>query len=186
MLNLIPAKHAAKVRATYDQATDKVIATIVKARVADINLHFPDNPFDCRISVNLEMDWTARSRSSSAQSVAGRDALPDRRKDRLSYTQSHYQVDLTQVTHSNKVPHVSSLPILHPRFPCVGHADGVADGDQNASRVDKEHEIEIEVSAATLVDQGQRAANGEPNQYFDLVSGLVNNVRVLAGRLAPS
>ena len=29
--------------------------------------------------------------------------IPDRNKDRLSYTQSHYQIDLTQVTQTTSV-----------------------------------------------------------------------------------
>lgn len=37
------------------------------------------------------------------------DRQPDRNKDRLSYTQSHYQIDLTQVTQTTNT-HVSTIP----------------------------------------------------------------------------
>jgi hypothetical protein len=103
----IPAKHSVKVRVTYDQTTGKVIAMIVKARVADLDLYIPTCAFDCRISVNLEMDWDGTLEELEREAV-GHDASPDRRKDRLSYTQSHYQIDLTQVTHTVAGLHVSN------------------------------------------------------------------------------
>ncbi|OIW22704.1 mRNA triphosphatase CET1 [Coniochaeta ligniaria NRRL 30616] len=103
----IPAKHSVKVRVTYDQTTGKVIAMIIKARVADLDLYIPTCAFDCRISVNLEMDWDGSLEELEREAVS-HDASPDRRKDRLSYTQSHYQIDLTQVTHTVAGLHVSS------------------------------------------------------------------------------
>ena len=51
---------------------------------------------------------------------------------------------------------------------------------QASQRIDKEHELEIEVSAATLIEQGRRAMSGEPHRYQELVEGLVDNVRVLS------
>ena len=98
--NRIPARHSVKVRVTYDQNTNEVIAMIIKARVADLDIHQPTCPFDCRISVNLEMDWEGSLEELQSVSVQSQDPQPDRRKDRLSYTQSHYQIDLTQVTHA--------------------------------------------------------------------------------------
>jgi hypothetical protein len=95
----VPMQHAAKVRVTYDQKTNEVLAKIVKVRIADINLHIPSSPLDCRISINLEMDWSGSVddlEQMAAQST--RPAPPNRNKDRLSYNHSHYQIDLTQVT----------------------------------------------------------------------------------------
>lgn len=40
--NLLPHRHPVKVRVTYDKKTNEVLAKIVKARVADLNIHFPD------------------------------------------------------------------------------------------------------------------------------------------------
>lgn len=87
-----------RARVTYDQKTGDVLAKIVKARVADIDLHMPQSPMDCRISVNLEMKWDGPVEELEEAAASYAEKAPDRRKDRLSYTQGHYQVDLTQVT----------------------------------------------------------------------------------------
>lgn len=94
--NVLNPRHAIKVRVTHDQKTGQLLAKIIKARVADLDLYIPRCPLDCRISVNLEMryDGDVDSLIQSADSPR----MPDRNKDRLSYTQSHYQIDLTQVT----------------------------------------------------------------------------------------
>lgn len=103
----IPSKHSVKVRVTYDQNTGDVIAKIVKVRVADLDIYMPSHPFDCRISVNLEMDWDGTVEELEREAIA-HEASPDRRKDRLSYSQGHYQIDLTQVTHTVAGLHVSN------------------------------------------------------------------------------
>jgi hypothetical protein len=61
-------------------------------------------------------------------------------------------------------------------------ADILCSQPQKEPRVEKEHELEIELSAAALIEQGRRAANGEPHQYQELVEGLVDNVRLIARR----
>jgi polynucleotide 5'-triphosphatase len=97
-------RHVVKVRVTRDQRSGELLAKIIKARVADLDIYNPQSLLDCRISVNLEMryDGDVESLISSSESVR----MPDRNKDRLSYTHSHYQIDLTQVT----VADVSSPP----------------------------------------------------------------------------
>jgi hypothetical protein len=96
--------HSVKVRVTHDQKTDKLLGKIVKARIADLSIHFPDLPLDCRISVNLEMDWDGPVDELERMSaVTGRPPLPARTKDRLSYTHGCYQIDLTQVTSGHGV-----------------------------------------------------------------------------------
>ena len=105
-------RFASKVRVTYDQEESKVLAKIVKARIADLNLHFPEFPFDCRISINLEMDWDGevadleRMQANKSQ-ASHRPAPPNRNKDRLSYSHGQYQIDLTQVTQVIHGPNVS-------------------------------------------------------------------------------
>ncbi|KAK4237523.1 CYTH-like domain-containing protein [Achaetomium macrosporum] len=147
--------HGARVRVTYDQKTKKVLSKIVKARIADMSLYFPDQPLDCRISVNLEMDWDGEvAELESMASASGRQPIPARNKDRLSYKHGCYQIDLTQVTQSV--------------------------GGPGNPRVEKEHELEVEVDPAPLIDQGQRAMEGQPHQYVEVVEGLVNNIRILA------
>ncbi|KAK4159428.1 CYTH-like domain-containing protein [Cladorrhinum sp. PSN259] len=153
ILNLSSNK-APRIRITQDQKTDKVLARIVKARVADASLHMPKLPFDCRISVNLEWEWDGpvEELDRLAAAVASRGPIHQRNKDRLSYTHCFYQVDLTQVTSPG-----------------------------NSS---KEHELEVEVDPNTVIDQGRRAQGGQPHLYLELVSGLVNNIRVLAQKAA--
>ncbi|KAJ3495059.1 hypothetical protein NLG97_g3666 [Lecanicillium saksenae] len=140
-----------KARVTYDEKTGEVLNKIVKARVADIDLHMPKCPMDCRISINLEMNWDGSV--EELEQVAGQptQGITDRRKDRLSYKQGNYQIDLTQVTMPN-----------------------------GQGRGDKEHELEIEVSASAVIEQGRRAMAGESHGYQELIEGFVDNVRVLA------
>lgn len=111
---LFPTKHTPAVRVTYDQADGTVTAKIVKAKVANLHIHFPMWPLDCRLSVNLEMDWDGPVEElEAAVGQSARERKPDRNKDRLSYKQGHIQVDLTQVTHSARGPNVSlSRPSL--------------------------------------------------------------------------
>lgn len=52
--------------------------------------------------------------------------------------------------------------------------------NQNSSKVEREHELEIEVSAAKVREQGRLAKEGQITQYEDLVKGFVDNVRTLA------
>ncbi|KAF5665147.1 mRNA-capping enzyme subunit beta [Fusarium heterosporum] len=137
-----------RVRVTYDQKTQEVLGKIIKARVADLDIHFPSLPMDCRISINLEMDWDGTV--EELEQLPNRGDNPDRNKDRLSYTQGPYQVDLTQVSH-------------------VGQG----------GRLEKEHELEIELNPNLLIDQGRKAAGGGIHRYQELVEGFVDNIRVL-------
>ncbi|KAM7221244.1 CYTH-like domain containing protein [Rhypophila decipiens] len=140
--------HRPKVRITYDQKTNEVLAKIIKTKVQDIHLFLPESALDCRISVNLEMDWDGPVEALESQTK--RPPAPDRMKDRLSYSHGHYQIDLTQVT------------------------------QVNSQRPEKQHELEIEVNPAAIIEQGQRAASGQPHQYPELVEGFLNNICLLA------
>ena len=97
-VNINP-RHAnkSKVRITTDQKTGKVLAKIIKARVADIDIYSPNTLFDWRISVNVEMDYKGELTDLvEPQTRDGKQA--DRNKDRMSYKHLAYQIDLTQVT----------------------------------------------------------------------------------------
>jgi len=100
--------HAVKVRVSYDQMTNKVIAKIIKARLVDLNIYNPQSPLDCRISINFEMRFDGDIEDIIASGYG--DRIPDRAKDRMSYTQSQYQIDLTQVTQVVSVNASQSLP----------------------------------------------------------------------------
>ena len=51
---------------------------------------------------------------------------------------------------------------------------------QATSKIEKEHELEIEVSSAEVRKQGLLLRNGLPNDYEQLIKGFVDNVRLLA------
>jgi polynucleotide 5'-triphosphatase len=93
---LLNPRHVVKVRVTHDQRTGQELAKIIKARVADLDIYNPGAPLDCRISINMEMRYDGEV-EGLPMSGDPSSRTPDRNKDRLSYTQSHYQVDLTQV-----------------------------------------------------------------------------------------
>jgi polynucleotide 5'-triphosphatase len=182
MLGSLPAavreklnpRHAVKVRVTHDQKSNQVLAKIIKARITDLNIYNPQSKLDCRISINFEMKYDGDIEDIIATGIGER--IPDRNKDRLSYTQSHYQIDLTQVTQTTSV-NVSS--------PSTKLSETILTGLQGVNRTEKEHELEIEVSTAAIQDQGQRAAAGQAEGYLALVDGFLNNYRVLSRYAEP-
>lgn len=155
-----------KARVSYDQKTGKVLAKIVKARVANMNIHFPHLPLDCRISVNIEWDWDGPVEEIEGNQIPNKERPPDRIKDRLSYTHGFYQIDLTQVTQGQPTSG-GQPPQPHPATP-------------------KEHELEVELEARSLIEHGRMLMQQQPNRYEDLVDGLVNNMRLLARRCLPN
>ena len=105
-LNINP-RHAnkSKVRITTDQKTGEVLAKIIKARVADIDIYSPRTVFDWRVSVNVEMDYKGETTDLvEPQTRDGKQA--DRNKDRMSYKHLAYQIDLTQVTPAEVDKHI--------------------------------------------------------------------------------
>ena len=50
----------------------------------------------------------------------------------------------------------------------------------SAVRSEKEHELEIEVSAQKIRSNGLLAKTGQTRPYEDLVKGFIDNVRTLA------
>ncbi|KAL1850126.1 mRNA-capping enzyme subunit beta [Diaporthe australafricana] len=144
------------VRVTTDQKTGKAKAAIIKGKVADLHIVFPQCDLDCRISVNVEVDWTHPiDELEEMNQAGGRDSKADRHKDRLSYKQGNYRVDLTQVTQTEPGPNHTTHHV-------------------------KVHELEIELDAGAVIEQGGRAMRGEPHNYDFLVEGFVNNIRMLA------
>ena len=167
-------RHAVKVRVTHDQKSNQVLARIIKVRITDLDIYNPQSKLDCRISINFEMKYDGDIEDIVAAGIGER--IPDRNKDRLSYTQSHYQIDLTQVTQTTSV-NVSSPP--------TKLSETILTGVQGVNRTEKEHELEIEVSTAAIQDQGQRAAAGQAEGYLALVEGFLNNYRVLSRYAEP-
>jgi len=91
-------RHKPKVRVTLDQKTGKVINTIIKTRIADLNVYSPKTAFDWRVSANIEMPYLGEIEGLQPSSDRGGG---DRNKDRLSYRHLAYHIDLTQVTDVN-------------------------------------------------------------------------------------
>lgn len=107
---LNPRHPKAKVRVTTDQKTNKEIARIVKARVADLDVYSPCTPFDWRVSVNIEMNFEGDLKLMTEPSpMDGK--RPERNKDRMSYRHLAYQIDLTQVTPAEVSQILSSLSL---------------------------------------------------------------------------
>ena len=160
-------------RITTEQKTGKEIAKIIKTRVADIDIYSPRTAFDWRVSVNVEMNFDGDMKD--LVEVDRRDGKrADRNKDRMSYKHLAYQIDLTQVTPAevSKTLHLHTTPRLKQfnLTPMI----------QAMSKTDKEHELEVEVSSDEVRRQGLLARSGQVNQYEELITGFVNNVRVLA------
>ncbi|KAF3922562.1 hypothetical protein ABW21_db0207778 [Orbilia brochopaga] len=147
-----------KLRVTTDQKSGRVLNKIIKGRIADLNVFSPRTAFDWRISVNMEMPWKGEVDRLVPQAAA------DRNKDRLSYHHLCFSVDLTQVTAA----------------PGAGDARG---GGPPLMGPKKEHELEIEVDAKRVRDQGKLIMERKPNGFQDLVRGFVDNVRVLTREL---
>ena len=154
-----------KVRVTHDQKTGKELAKIVKIRLADIDIYSPHNQVDWRISVNVEMNFEG-DLGDLIEPERKQGGAGDRAKDRLTYHHQAYQIDLTQVS-----PFEVSVPWLLDDRHCLRV--------QGAANSQKEHELEIEISAEEVRRQGGLLQRGEANQYMDLISGFIDNVRTM-------
>ena len=80
-----------------------MIGAIRKQRISDLEILSPNNPFDYRISVNLEIPGslcTLRDLYNVVTEISKEsERIPHsiRKKDRMSYIHEAFQVDLTQV-----------------------------------------------------------------------------------------
>ncbi|KAI9885437.1 MAG: hypothetical protein M1823_002743 [Watsoniomyces obsoletus] len=100
--------------------------------------------------VSVNLEMPFDGDISGSTEVTEANKAMKRNKDRMTYRHLAYQIDLTQVTLQGE-----------------------------AGKVEKEHELEIEVSATKIREQGNLAKDGLPTQYEDLVRGFVDNVRML-------
>jgi hypothetical protein len=81
-----------KVRVSMDEASNELVACIIKKKIAHLNISSPRKPVDWRVSISVE---EPASRPPPAQRP-----LHSRRKDRLTYEHQAFLIDLTQVTPS--------------------------------------------------------------------------------------
>lgn len=153
--NYMQGRHNPRLRTSFNSrpkaGENPLLARIVKIRLADLDILSPFGDFDCRISVNIEVDMLNRPDIDPMLIVEApereREPQSERQKDRVSYKHLAYSVDLTQV-------------ILQSG--------------------EKSHELEVEVDAVKLREHAVRASENQPNAYAELVEGLMNNVFLLA------
>lgn len=133
-------------------AIKPVIAQIIKLRLADLDVFCPEDDFDVRISVNIEIDFHGRTDIDTSLLTQSEekdsDRQPERRKNRLSYKHLTNSIDLTQVTYD---------------------AEGAV----------KTHELEIELDAATLRGQALLLKEGRDNAFEALVEKFWNDTLLL-------
>jgi hypothetical protein len=136
------------VRVTTDDKTGAVLETISKETLDSLNIYCPDAPFDIRISVNME-----HRHPLPANYQKGDAAIHgERRKDRLTYTHQHYQVDLTQVM-------------------------AAGSGTMQGRPMQTTHELEVEVSNMDeLRRQARNEADQMPNHFEAMVDSFLGSV----------
>ncbi|KAF9983101.1 mRNA-capping enzyme subunit beta [Mortierella antarctica] len=161
------ASSQGKTRVTKDQKTNQVVPNgiVQKGRIADIDVFSPRNPFDFRVSVNIEVP------------VPLPQGVPqfERRKDRVSYRHNNFKIDLTQVKTANAPnanQHAHNFSQMRPQ--------------PNSNALDVTHELEVEfVNPGELVREREiRISSGgkQPDRFMEIVGHFINNVRGLMVR----
>ncbi|KAF2721809.1 mRNA triphosphatase CET1 [Polychaeton citri CBS 116435] len=82
----------------------QVKARIVKLPLGDLHIHSPNDPYDCRISMNLEVNATHLAEQGLDLVDKSGPQAPARQKDRVSYKHLAYSVDLTKVEVKGMAP----------------------------------------------------------------------------------
>ena len=70
------------IRVTTDEASGRILAFVIKERLADMHVHFPNAPFDIRISVNVEKPVAHQIEDMVSKGIP----KFERMKNRVSYT----------------------------------------------------------------------------------------------------
>ncbi|KAG0240314.1 CYTH-like domain-containing protein [Mortierella sp. GBAus27b] len=155
-----------KARVTRDQKTNEVIPNgiVQKERIADLDIYSPRNTFDYRISVSTEVPVLHPQGEPRFERI----------KDRISYRQNNFKIDLTQVKNSTKSNGPSISSQMRPM--------------QNNNNQELTHELEIEfVHPEELAREREiRMKRGpQPDRFIDVVGLFVNNIRglVMKGNL---
>ena len=95
-----------RLRTSRDSRTGQILAHIVKVPLGDLHIQNPQEPYDCRISMNLEVNFPTDTDVTELIEPPSHDkpAPPERRKDRLSYKHLAYSIDLTKVESAGVAP----------------------------------------------------------------------------------
>lgn len=93
-----------RIRVTRDWKTGEVIRALIKHRISNMEISSPKTEWDYRIGINLEIQYPGLVEGLKPVVENGRTVESMRRKkDRVSYSWlSAYQIDLTQVTQTEK------------------------------------------------------------------------------------
>ncbi|KAL7750030.1 mRNA-capping enzyme subunit beta [Sorochytrium milnesiophthora] len=166
-----PGPGKSKVRATYTQDTNALVAVVRKHAIKHLNVYVPTALLDYRITVNIE------------QTVdLPKGIAPDfqRMKDRIMYTHEIVRVDLTQVKTNDK---------KGPRAPAAGGAPfnpyRQADASAASDKGDewrKTHEVELEFLNVrrNLGHELEKSERGQSSRFADNVGIFVNSIKMLA------
>ncbi|KZT60327.1 mRNA triphosphatase CET1 [Calocera cornea HHB12733] len=100
-----------RLRVSKDEKTGKVVESVRKSRMGDMNVYCPKWGFDYRISVNREFPHDPPPPQRRPEML--------RRKDRVSYSHQAYKIDLTQVFpyppgKDNTITHELEVEFLNP------------------------------------------------------------------------
>lgn len=98
--------------------------------------------------------------------------IMSREKDRACYRHQLVQVDLT---------YVKSMVSVHQYVSLRLRADHKGTGTPNES-----YELELEVvDVPALIAEGMKEERGEPNQYDEMVTSILDSARILIRNLPP-
>ena len=102
-----------RIRVTRDEKTSATTSSIVKRRIADLNIYSPRRVFDYRISINTETPVHEPGNADEHTYL--------RRKNRVSYTHEYSRVDLTLVESDGTPSHELEVEMIDvPGFLAVG------------------------------------------------------------------
>jgi hypothetical protein len=96
--------HNLRLRVTRDSKSGRVLGRIVKMPIENLHIYNPAYPYDCRISINLEVNLDRPDIDPETLIVDSEHNEPDRKKDRLSYKHLSFSIDLTKVESTGKHP----------------------------------------------------------------------------------
>lgn len=159
----IKPKQDVRIRVTTDKSSGRVLARLVKLKVADLHIYNPPVQ-DCRITINVEVNLNRPGVDPDAL-IAADDAQrgnqAPRLKDRMSYKHLAYAIDLTKVDQDGK-------QTCHPTEAMSSNCPHLG--------MPSKFELEQEVDANILRQQMQLAGDGKPNAFGDIVSGFLDNL----------
>lgn len=149
-------------RTSTDTNTGEVKAQIVKVKLGeDLHIFGATDPYDIRISMNLEIDLNKPGFDPELMSMdsVGETQKPNRKKDRLSYKHLAYSIDLTRVDRID--------------------ANGKPSLDKHGFAEPVKYELELELDSKMVVGQYKALKQQQPNAYLNMVDGFVENMMYL-------